>query len=185
MPFAPPTPSPLGPPTHSAVVVTVPEAEPVVGHYRRGLDASAGWGVPAHVTVLFPFLDPGELDDAVHQRLTRAVAGVPEFAVTFPHTGWFTQQVLWLAPEPAEPFRVLTSAVAAAFPSHPPYGGAFDDVVPHLTVGLDAPEETLRAVERQLTPTLPVHTRVTNVQVLVGRPEAGGSWDVVARLPLA
>lgn len=188
MPFAAPSPSPLGPPTHSAVIVAVPEAEPVVGHHRRRHDASAAWGVPAHVTVLFPFMAHGDLDDGVHTRLARAVATVAEFTAAFARTDWFDEQVLWLAPDPVDPFRELTHCVAAAFPEHPPYGGAFDDVVPHLTVGMlgpEAPAEVLRAVERQVRPALPVQSRVTQVQVIVGRPEVGGSWDVVARLPLA
>jgi 2'-5' RNA ligase len=185
MPFASPRPSPLGPPTHSAVIVTVPAAEPVVAHHRRELDASAPWGVPAHVTVLYPFLDPAELDDGVHTKLGRAISSVPEFTATFPRTDWFADKVLWLAPEPSAPFRQLTMSVAAAFPEHPPYEGLFEDVVPHLTVGHDAPVETLRAVERQVKPGLPVKMRVTDVQVIVGRPEVGAVWDVAARFPLA
>lgn len=185
MPFASATPSPLGPPTHSAVIVTVPEAEPVVGHHRREHDESAPWGVPAHVTVLFPFMAPEHLDDDVHAKLTRAVAAVPEFTATFGSTSWFAEKVLFLAPDPSEPFRALTTSVAAAFPEHPPYEGAHDDVVPHLTVGQDAAVEQLRAVERQVRPSLPVQKRVTEVQVIVGRPEVGGSWEVVGRFPLA
>ena len=52
-------------------------------------------------------------------------------------------------------------------------------------MGQDAAPETLRAVERQVQPALPVQKRVTEVQVIVGRPEVGGSWDVIARFPLA
>jgi 2'-5' RNA ligase len=185
MPFAPATPSPLGPPTHSAVIVRVPEAEPVVGHHRRELDESAPWGVPAHVTVLYPFMAPEQLDDTVHAKLTRAVGTVPEFTATFGSTAWFEDRVLWLAPEPPEPFRALTSSVAAAFPEHPPYEGVHDEVVPHLTVGQAAEVERLRAVERQVRSTLPVRKRVTEVEVIVGRPEVGGSWAVVGRFPLA
>ena len=40
----------------SALVVAVPDAEPVVGHLMLRLDANAVLGVPAHVTVLFPFV---------------------------------------------------------------------------------------------------------------------------------
>ena len=47
------------------------------------------------------------------------------------------------------------------------------------------PVETLRAVERQVQPALPVQKRVTEVEVIVGRPEVGGSWDVIGRFPLA
>jgi 2'-5' RNA ligase len=128
---------------------------------------------------------PSDLDDGVHAKLTRAVATVREFTATFRSTGWFADKVLWLAPDPAEPFRTLTTSVAAAFPEHPPYEGAHNDVVPHLTVGHDAPVETLRAVERQVQPSLPVQKRVTEVEVIVGRPEVGGSWDVIGRFPLA
>ena len=128
---------------------------------------------------------PQELDDTVHAKLARAVGTVPEFTATFGSTAWFEERVLWLAPDPAEPFRALTSSVAAAFPDHPPYEGAHDEVVPHLTVGQDSEVETLRAVERQVQSTLPVQKRVTEVEVIVGRPEVGGSWAVVARFPLA
>jgi hypothetical protein len=30
-----------------------------------------------------------------------------------------------------------------------------------------------------------VQKRVTEVEVIVGRPEVGGSWDVIGRFPLA
>jgi 2'-5' RNA ligase len=185
MPFVPAARSPWGPPTHSAVIVRVPGAEPVVADHRRAYDESASWGVPAHVTVLFPFADPAGLDDGVHARLTRAVTGVRGFMATFASTAWFGDTVLWLAPEPAEPFRSLLSSVATAFPEHPPYAGAHDEVVPHLTVGQDAPVETLRAVERQVRRGLPLRSRVSEVEVIAGRPEVGGAWAVVGRFPLA
>jgi hypothetical protein len=44
----------------SAAVLLVPEAEPVVGVTRARYDRSGRWGVPAHVTVLFPFVPPTE-----------------------------------------------------------------------------------------------------------------------------
>src|SRR4029453_6115329 len=110
----------------------------------------------AALAVLSLFMARSDLDDGVYAKLTRAAATVPEFTVTFGATGWFADKVLWLAPDPAEPFRALTTSVAAAFPEHPPYEGVHDDVVPHLTVGQDASVETLRAVERQVRPGLPV-----------------------------
>ena len=55
--------------------------------------------------------------------------------------------VLYIAPEPDGPFRELTDALAQAFPEHPPYDGAFAEVVPHLTVAWhhDAPVDEIRA----------------------------------------
>jgi len=54
---------------------------------------------------------------------------------------------VYLAPEPAQPFRRLTLALFDRFPEHPPYGGAFDDVVPHLSLPVpdDGDEASLAA----------------------------------------
>jgi hypothetical protein len=87
-------------PTQSAVVVVVPEAEPVVGTWRARHDKSAGWGVPAHVTVLYPFLPPERIDTAVLGRLATVVSGVNPFETTFGATGWFGEEVVYLVPEP-------------------------------------------------------------------------------------
>ena len=74
-------PSPEAPaPTQTAVIAVIaPEAESLVGNYRQRLDASAVWGVPAHVTVLLPFIAPHEVDEQVIARLTAAVVSVPAF----------------------------------------------------------------------------------------------------------
>ena len=42
--------------------------------------------------------------------------------------------VIYLTPDPQEPFLALIAAVASAFPDSPPYEGQFPDPVPHLTV---------------------------------------------------
>ena len=46
----------------SALVILVPEAEPVVGRLRQRYDPSAAVGMPAHITLNYPFL-PGEPAD--------------------------------------------------------------------------------------------------------------------------
>ncbi len=104
--------------TLSGVIAVIPEAEAVVAPFRSRLDRSAGWGVAAHVTVLFPFLPPDRLGASVVAALGDAVRTVPRFGLTFPRLGWFGEEALWLAPEPADPFRALTSAVWARYPNH-------------------------------------------------------------------
>ena len=170
-------------PVESAVIVTVPAAEPVVGEHRARLDQAAGWGVPAHVTVLYPFVSPRDLDLGVLERLARAVASVARFDATYQATGWFGAEILWLEPRPRDRFQALTSAVAAAFPSFPPYGGAHPDVVPHLTVGDCADELQLVEAERHIVPRLPVEGLVTSASLWCGSP-VPGSWRQVAALPL-
>ncbi|MCY7394931.1 MAG: 2'-5' RNA ligase family protein [Nocardioides sp.] len=170
-------------PTRSAVIVVVAGLEPLVAQHRRALEVSASWGVPAHVTVLYPFVAPGALGPEVHQRLARAVGQVDCFEATFARTGRFGPDVLFLAPEPQGSFRALTGAVCAAFPDHPPYDGAFDDLVPHLSVGHDQPLERLRGAETDLLPGLPVSQRICEVSLWTGH-DAVASWSRVATLPL-
>jgi len=170
-------------PTESAIVVNVPVAEPVVGDLRKRLDEAARWGVPAHVTVLYPFLPPAAIDDAVLAALGRAVSSVPRFTAEWTRTAWFDQRVLWVAPNPAESFRSLTAAVVREFPDYPPFNGQYDTVVPHLTVGNGAPLDDLLAAERIVAAQLPFSMPVTHVQVLAGT-TVEGSWRLLAEIPL-
>lgn len=119
----------------SGVVVEVPEAESAVGRLRAELDVNARLGVPAHVTVLFPFVPPSRVDADVLTRLADLFSGTPAFDYAFGRTAWFEQEVLWLAPDDPSPFRALTERVYGAFPQYPPFEGAFTDVVPHRPSG--------------------------------------------------
>lgn len=166
-------------PDTSALIVEVPEAEPLVREHRLRWD-SAGAVVPAHVTVLFPFLDPGAFDAEVLAALRAIAVTVEPFRVTFRRVGRFTD-VVWLAPEPVEPFQALTDAVAARWPTHPPYGGAFETVVHHLTVADGAPGPVLERLERELPASLPVTSPVTHLTLVC---REGGRWHDVARFRL-
>lgn len=64
-------------PSESCLLVPVPEAELAVGRLRRRLDQSAAWGVPAHVTILYPFVLPGEMTSTVIEAAAAAIASVP------------------------------------------------------------------------------------------------------------
>ena len=49
--------------SESALVVLVPEAEAIAKPFRDQYDPSAAAGVPAHITLLYPFKAPDEIDD--------------------------------------------------------------------------------------------------------------------------
>ncbi|MFC7274997.1 2'-5' RNA ligase family protein [Paractinoplanes rhizophilus] len=171
-------------PTHSALIIAVPEAEPVVGRHRERLDRAASWGVPAHITVLFPFLPPAEIDEHVLGVLGRVAAGVPAFFLTLDKIGWFGERVVWLAPRPAEPFLQLTAAVTARFPALRPYEGAFEEVIPHLTLGHDHAAADLAAAAGEVAPRLPIHARADTLRLITGRREPGESWLTRGLFPL-
>jgi hypothetical protein len=86
----------MGSATQTAVLVLVPEAEPLVSRHRRQLDPAASLGVPAHVTVLYPFVDPSEVSEALIERLAAALRRTPAFDCVFETCEWFDEDVLWL-----------------------------------------------------------------------------------------
>jgi len=77
---------------------------------------------------------------------------------------------LWLAPEPAQPFARMIEALMGRFPDYPPYGGAFNEIVPHLTVAQSGFDEAVSTLE----PWLPLSTRaeraVSGARRLTGAP---------------
>jgi hypothetical protein len=138
--------------------------------------------------VLYPFVPPAAITPSVLDTLAGAVASVSAFGCEFGDTAWFGEDVLWLAPRPSAPFRALTRAVCAAFPGYRPYGGAYADSVPHLTVGErpagGAGVAELRAAEAAMRPQLPIRAQVSRVWLMTRRPSPG-RWRTVAELPLA
>ncbi len=172
--------------TETAVIVPVPAADAVVGTYRQALDHSAAWGVPAHVTVVYPFLPPARITGTVIETLRELVTRVEAFACVFSRVAWFGQEVVWLAPDPAEPFRALTELVWTRFPECPPYGGAHPEPVPHLTVGSTRVSDfsALGRAAVEVRAKLPVRADVDRVRLIAGTTSAG-SWRTVAEFPLA
>jgi hypothetical protein len=150
----------------TALIVAVPEAEPVVGHWRSRYDHSAAAGVCSHVTVLFPFLDLDRIDTTVIGDLTQIVAAHREFTTAFHRTARWPS-MLYLPPEPAAPFSDLTQDVTARWPDCLPYDGKHPDTSPHLTVAIRQPDLVLDQIEDELTNRLPFSTTVTSVDLAV------------------
>lgn len=161
----------------TAIVVPLPAVEPIVHRWRQRYDDAAPLGVPAHVTVVYPFLNVSRIDDATVRRLRELFAARPAFAVGLERSGRFPG-VLYLDPDPAGPFRELTAAVVERWPEAPPYGGAFDEVVPHLTVAHGVDEEILATVERAVAARLPVMAEATDAHLLAFD---GSRWTVHTR----
>jgi hypothetical protein len=90
--------------------------------------------------------------------------------------------VLYLEPEPAERFSALTRAIAAAWPEHPPYEGAHDEVLPHLTVAESEDGALLDELAAQVEPRLPIEARVHEATLIVE--DEHGRWHEFRRLPL-
>ena len=176
----------------TALLVPVPATEPAVREHRARLDKAAGDGVPAHITVLYPFVPPAEVGEPLLASLGSMFAGLAAFEFTLDRIGWFGDEVVWLGPGDAAPFTTLTDLVFTAFPSCPPYGGQHPEVIPHLTIGDTGPPHALRAAAESVRPSLPIHAVATEVILMTG-PRPGTpcppgpsprQWRTIAAFPL-
>ncbi len=152
-----------------------------VRRLRDRLDPVAARGLPAHVTLLFPFMPPVELDDDVRRRIQAIVEAEPVFPFVLRRMERWPE-VVWLAPEPDEPFRRLIGALSAEFAEYPPYGGAHDEIVPHVTIAQDPRPDWLAAAERALPAMLPIREVAREAVVIAHL--ADRPWTTLWRLPL-
>jgi hypothetical protein len=164
----------------SALIVEVPEAEPLVRDWRAEHDWSAQRGVPAHITVLYPFVPAEKIDERVHGELRALFATHSAFSFSLPRVARFPE-VAWLAPEPEEPFKSLIGAVASRYPDYPPYEGMHEDVIPHLTVAEGA-ADLQDEVDAALTPSLPIAAEATSISLFLE--DETGWWSRGRRYPL-
>lgn len=167
--------------TQSAILVPVPAAEDIVGPLRRRLDPVATAGVPAHITLIVPWVPPWKIEEHHLHALADALDHVPPFDFDLTEVGWFGERVLWVAPRPVEPFLDMTARLAHRFAT-PPWAGEFREVVPHLTVGHSTGDPAeLRRVAEDLVPQLPIACRAEEVWVMSGD---GVRWKVRAKVTL-
>jgi 2'-5' RNA ligase len=149
-------------PRRTALIVVVPEAQEhvFIAH------------VPAHVTILFPFAPPEDVDEPALRELFAALA---PFDFRLDRVESFADgTIVWLHPEPSAPFAELTRAVVARWPEFPPYEGAHEEVIPHLTVS-----ET----PREVNVPLPLRSRASEVTLI--EEDDDGRWSNRAAFPLA
>ncbi len=168
----------------SALLVLVPEADPVVDEFRRRLDEVADRGVSAHVTTIYPFVDADALDAAVLVRVAGVASAHAPFDYRFAETAWFPGTALYLAPADPAPFRLLTEAMAREFPAHPPYGGEFDEVTPHVTHGRPLDRRRGPRCRRDDGPPRPPRLRPRRPRGTLMTEDAAGRWSVAHHFPL-
>jgi 2'-5' RNA ligase len=157
----------------------------VAGPWRAKHAADAIKGVPAHITVLAPFAPPDVLTTDMEDHLLELFSGFPPFGFRLARVERFPL-VVYLAPEPADRFTALIDAVVAEFPAYLPYGGAFDEVIPHLTVAecetgmCEDPESVLSEARRAMVGAVPIEARAHEVWLMTGNDR----WSLRARFPM-
>ena len=166
----------------TALICRVPEAERHIARYRERYDPSARRNVPAHVTILYPFMPPQQVDAAVLERLRGIAHSVPCFSYRLAETQRFPV-ALYLAPDPDEHFSALTDGIYHAFPDYPPFEGKFETVVPHVTVA-HGDEALLCEIEVELRIALPASGLQARCTELVLIENSSGRWEQMQTFPL-
>jgi hypothetical protein len=169
----------------TALIVLVPEADALVKPFRDQYDPSAAFGMPAHITLLYPFKPPNEIDEVTLNNLRRCFARFAPIQFSLSAIRRFPVEVLYLAPEPDEPFRQLTLAIWDQYPETPPYGGKWPAIVPHLSVAYLADEQKLSGITNDFVQAsqrkLPIRATASEV-ALMDNPS--GRWQIRAKLSL-
>ncbi len=170
--------------SESALVVLVPEAEELVGPFRAIYDPVANCGMPAHITILYPFKKPEAIDASVTRKLEAFFECHDPFAYALATIAQFPG-VVYLAPDNVSPFVDLMTGIAEEFPENPPYGGTIKEVVPHLTVGHSENEAVFEKLKAEFTVVakreLPIASRVDEVWLME---EHEGRWRGRIPFPL-
>jgi 2'-5' RNA ligase len=164
----------------SAIVVRI-ALPPALERIRREYDRSAALDVPAHVTILFPWLPAAALATGAREQLREIARETRAFGVRFARVRRWPG-IAYLEPEPAQPFATLTNRVATRYPEFPPYAGSIAEVVPHLTLVENA-EGPLDEVAIQAARYLPFERVVRSLEVLIEGTD--GRWRARWRLPLS
>jgi 2'-5' RNA ligase len=152
----------------STLIVPVPAAAELLDESAREA------GMPPHITLVYPFIPAGRIDGAVEAELASVLGATAPFEFRLERVGRFPG-VVYLAPEPAEPFAALVQALLGRWPEHPPYGGEFEELVPHLTVAYGA------AAPAGVEEALPLEATAREVWLMTRTP---GAWVPRARFPL-
>lgn len=169
--------------TETALIIPVPPAEPYVGTLRDRYDPAAAEGVPAHITILYPFVPLEQLNDEALRRIELLAASCMPFDFRIGSPARFLDN-LYLQPIPAQPFIDLTKRVVAEFPEFPPYGGRFTAIIPHLTVARGAEADLVEA-ERLLWSAHEVIDFACRCDALVLIEKSFGRWTARAKFSFA
>jgi 2'-5' RNA ligase superfamily len=165
------------PEPQSALVVLVPAAEELVARFRAAHDPAAAAGVPAHITTLFPFRPPAQIDVMTIERLKACFRAYEAFDFELVGIKRFPG-LIYLAPEPEDPLKTLTLAVWEAFPKHPPYEGKHPDIITHLTVASEVDEQVLGRIGSDFGVVaerfLPLSAKATEVALMDNSSGPGG-----------
>ncbi|MGH3857385.1 MAG: 2'-5' RNA ligase family protein [Pseudonocardiaceae bacterium] len=160
----------------TGLVIPVPTADALLASVGARYPGTVREGVPAHVSLLYPFVPAADLDEQVTSALgelfDKQVPMRVEFVECYRRGGFVA-----LRPDPIDGLAELLSKTHRRWPDVVPYEGLYGDVEPHVTVALRASEEAAVMIEQEVTAELPIAAELREAWLLAFE----GRWQLRAR----
>jgi len=169
----------------SVILIPVQRADPIVRKWREKYDAVALHGIPAHITLLFPFQPPNEINTQTIEKLKQVFVNVKQFAFFLEKINTFPF-VIFLEPSARSMFIILTKEIIRAFPKYPQYGGKFRSITPHLTVGQLSSEQKIDSIKKRIVKDiqnkLPIKSKAEEAWLMI---KNNTEWSLKHRFPFS
>jgi hypothetical protein len=165
-------------PTHgqTGLVIPVPAAEALLASVGTRYPGTVRDGVPAHVSLLYPFVATADLDEhvttALQELLVEQVPIPVDFVECYRRGGFVA-----LRPAPSDGLTELLSRTHRRWPDVVPYRGVYRDLEPHLTVAMRCSEQTAVRIEQEATAKLPIRAELREAWLLAFE----GQWTLRGR----
>ncbi|MGH3672520.1 MAG: 2'-5' RNA ligase family protein [Pseudonocardiaceae bacterium] len=150
----------------TGLVVPVPAADALLASVEARYPGTVRVGLPAHVSLLYPFLAAAELDERVITalgELFRKQAPMPVTFTTCYRRGGFVA----LRPDPLDGPAGLIDETRRRWPHLVPYGGRYGAAEPHLTVAMSSSTEVAAVIEQEVPAALPIPAQLREVLLVV------------------
>jgi len=140
-----------------------PQLEPVRAQFHAG---SVALGIPLHVTLLYPFAPPDQVDE---EALEDFFAQFDAFTLTL--TGLASWPlVVYAVPEPRNQLLAMMHALFEKYPEYPPYEGEIAEPEPHATLTeleqSDSLTDVLAEIQERTGSLFPLTCEVRDVALL-------------------
>jgi 2'-5' RNA ligase superfamily len=155
----------------TTIVALVPEAEELVASWRTRLDPWAPLGVPAHITMLAPFLPIEAIDDSVVDRVCSIWTRRKPLQLVLVRIAQIPGAIA-LLPEETTPLGGVTADLLADWPELASQARTGSGRPYHLTIACRDDPALLAQLLEELAPKLPLRA-VLNSLVLIAATKAG------------
>ncbi len=157
----------------TGLVLPVPEADPVLTTVSQGYPEAVR-DVPAHISLLYPFLAADSLDEQHINTLDHIFRMQTPVPLTLAECRRQEDGFVYL-PAASDELTALVETVRARWPEAVPHERRGNVAEPHVTVAMQAPEESATRIQATVDAALPMVTVLQEVWLVVF---SGDQWHV-------